>query len=107
MDIDNRKERRSSVRKSTEIRAALKSSRGSRMNVDIVDLSAAGFNAALEPHAVLDSTGFEVTLDGLEALGAELRWAGRGDAGFRFERPLHPAVFDHLVQRNRPRGGRD
>jgi hypothetical protein len=104
MLTDSKKERRDAVRKPTEMRGTLESDRGSRMAVDIVDLSTAGFSAELGHNAVLDSTGFEVNLGGLEPLGAELRWAGRTDAGFRFERPLHPAVFDHLVERNKPRG---
>ena len=96
-------ERRKAVRHETAMKGVLNCSHGSRLKIDIVDLSTGGFSAELGKNAVLDSTGFEVNLGGLEPLGAELRWAGRTDAGFRFQRPLHPAVFDHLVERNKPR----
>lgn len=40
-----------------------------------------------------------VKVEGLEALEATVRWVKNGLAGARFVRPLHPAVFDLLVQR--------
>jgi hypothetical protein len=40
-----------------------------------------------------------VRLPALEPLGAEVAWVGGNHAGLRFQRPLHPAVFDQLVDR--------
>jgi hypothetical protein len=40
-------------------------------------------------------------LDGLEALDAEVCWVDGHVAGLRFERTIHPAVFDLLLQRLR------
>ena len=40
-----------------------------------------------------------IKLDGLEVLDAEVCWVDGFVAGLRFERPIHPAVFDLLVQR--------
>lgn len=40
-----------------------------------------------------------VKFDGLEILEAEVCWITRKTAGLSFERPIHPAVFDLLVER--------
>jgi hypothetical protein len=40
-----------------------------------------------------------VKFDGLEGLEAEVCWIEGPCAGLRFERPIHPAVFDLLVER--------
>lgn len=40
-----------------------------------------------------------VKLSGLEALEAEVCWIEGSSAGLRFEKPIHPAVFDLLLAR--------
>ena len=40
-----------------------------------------------------------VRLPALEPLGAEVAWVEGARAGLRFNRPLHPAVFDQLIDR--------
>ena len=40
-----------------------------------------------------------VKFEGLEVLDAEVCWIDGYVAGLRFERPMHPAVFDLLLQR--------
>jgi hypothetical protein len=40
-----------------------------------------------------------VRLPALEPLGAEVAWVEGNHAGLRFQRPLHPAVFDQLIDR--------
>lgn len=40
-----------------------------------------------------------VRLPALEPLGAEVAWVEGNHAGLRFQRPLHPAVFDQLIER--------
>jgi PilZ domain len=42
-----------------------------------------------------------IRLDGLEVLDSEVCWVQGFVAGLRFERPIHPAVFDLLVRRLR------
>lgn len=42
-----------------------------------------------------------VKFEGLEVLDAEVCWIDGYIAGLRFERPMHPAVFDLLLQRLR------
>jgi hypothetical protein len=40
-----------------------------------------------------------IKFDGLESLEAEVCWIEGPTAGLRFEKPMHPAVFDLLVAR--------
>ena len=40
-----------------------------------------------------------VRLPALEPLGADVVWVRGTHAGLRFDRPLHPAVFDQLLDR--------
>jgi hypothetical protein len=42
-----------------------------------------------------------VKLPALEALGSEVVWVENFTAGLRFEKPVHPAVFDLLLERLR------
>src|SRR4249919_3764536 len=42
-----------------------------------------------------------IKFDGMEALQANVRWIGGARAGFKFIRPIHPAVFDMLAARIR------
>ena len=40
-----------------------------------------------------------VRLPALEPLGAQVAWVQGANAGLRFQRPLHSAVFDQLMDR--------
>ena len=40
-----------------------------------------------------------IKFDGLEALPAQVVWLDRATGGFRFNRPIHAAVYDLLLQR--------
>jgi hypothetical protein len=42
-----------------------------------------------------------VKFEGLEVLDCEVCWIDGYVAGLRFEKPMHPAVFDLLLQRLR------
>ena len=42
-----------------------------------------------------------VKFDGLTALEGHVCWVRQPDAGIRFEKPLHEAVFDHLIDQLR------
>lgn len=68
--------------------------------VEIHDLSLEGcrFKFVDRP---LEGERVWVKLDGIEAVESTVLWVDSGSAGVRFERPLHPAVFDLLVHRMR------
>lgn len=44
-----------------------------------------------------------VKFDGIEAIEAEVCWIGGTTAGLRFERSIHPAVFELLLERLKDR----
>jgi hypothetical protein len=67
-------------------------------NVRIFDLSPTGCKVeTVERPKVGESV--TIKFEGLEALVAEVVWVEEFIVGLRFERPLHPAVFDLLLTR--------
>ena len=38
-----------------------------------------------------------ICLAGLEPLSGKVKWMRHGDVGVQFNRPLHPAVVDHIA----------
>jgi len=69
----------------------------------ILDMSLAGFR--LTSFAKL-MPGMEVWImfPGFEGRKATVTWVGNHEAGCRFEQPLHPAIFDHIVRMSDPIG---
>ncbi|AUW59399.1 pilus assembly protein PilZ [Sphingobium sp. SCG-1] len=63
----------------------------------ISDLSATGFRVQtfvkLKP-----GMDIWIMLPGFEGRRAEVMWVRDHEAGCNFERPLHPAIFDHIVK---------
>ena len=68
--------------------------------VRVVDLSPEGCKVELveRPRGGERMT---IKFDGLEAMDAEVCWVEGYQAGLRFERKIHPAVFDLLLTRLR------
>lgn len=102
MSKSEQDDRRSSPRFDARIDGRLKCSRGSRNAVAITDISVDGCAVAIGPQGVAEGRGYGIKIGGLETLGAELRWVGGREAGLQFDRPLHPAVLDHIVRENPP-----
>jgi len=91
---DNRDRPRAPFR----IAAVLRDRSSNKFNVYLVDLSTTGFQA--EAHPSLDpGASVWLTIPGMQGLEATVMWRKRAMVGCRFNQPLHPAVFDHLVQR--------
>ena len=62
------------------------------------DISTNGFQVVLgEAMQIKDHV--VTRLPGLEPIGATVAWTSEGRAGLRFDRPLHPAVFELLLTR--------
>ncbi|MES1984767.1 MAG: PilZ domain-containing protein [Pseudomonadota bacterium] len=63
----------------------------------IADLSATGFRVQT---FVKLTVGMElwVMLPGFEGRKATVMWVRDHEGGCNFERPLHPAIFDHIVR---------
>ena len=69
--------------------------------VHIYDLSPDGCKAEFVERPELDEQ-LWIKFDGLEALEARVRWLAGARAGVKFNRALHPAVFDLVVARLGP-----
>ena len=67
-------------------------------NVKMFDLSPSGCRIEVVDRPLVGDQ-LLVKFDGLEVMNAEVCWIEEQAAGLRFERPLHPAVFDLLVMR--------
>jgi hypothetical protein len=92
-------DRRRSARRRIDTAAELRSRLQPYFPVSITDLSRTGFRMA--SWAVLDEARHTlVKLPSLAGTPVQLVWARDNEFGFRFERPLHPAVFDLLVARH-------
>ena len=89
-------ENRATLRKPVRLSARLRDRSMSRFEVAIVDLSRTGFRGetifTLHPGTIV-----WITLPGLSGLEAEIAWHHNDQFGARFQNPLHPAVFDHIV----------
>lgn len=72
----------------------------SNYRVRVSDLSLEGCKVDLVERPRVDERVL-VKLDGLEVLEAEVCWVEGYVAGLRFERAIHPAVFDLLLHRLR------
>ena len=80
------------------IAAVLRDRSSNKFNVHLVDLSTTGFQA--EAHPSLDPGALVwLVIPGMEGLEATVMWRRRSVVGCKFNHPLHPAVFDHLVAR--------
>ncbi|MBN8815376.1 MAG: PilZ domain-containing protein [Sphingomonas sp.] len=74
----------------------LRDRRSNKFHVHLVNLSTTGFQA--EAHPSLDPGAIVwLTIPGLQGLEATVMWRNRDVVGCKFNHPLHPAVFDHLV----------
>lgn len=67
-------------------------------SVELRDLSREGCMIDLVERPALDEV-MQVKLPGLETMQARVRWVENYIAGLQFERPMHPAVFELLLQR--------
>lgn len=90
--VERRKTERAEVDAAVDFRRA----REHRFEVRMHDLSAHGCRVAL-PERVGRLQTVWITMPGLETLQSQVCWATEWTAGVRFDRPMHPAVFDHMA----------
>jgi hypothetical protein len=93
---------RKSERVPVELPAALRQRGASGVSVQIMDLSTDGFRVAT--HLELP-TGTDVwlRLPGLEPCHARVKWAEGHYLGCAFDRPLHAAVLQMMIEKARTR----
>lgn len=94
------RDRRRAFRVPTTISAVAKTTRGSAHNVEIDDLTPDGCAVTAAGHPLQAGVTYGVKLQGLETLASTARWTAGEKAGLEFDRPLHPAVADHLAARH-------
>ena len=89
-------ENRRALRKAVKMRARLRDRGATRFEVDVTDLSQSGFRAETS-FTMWPGTAVWLTMPGLAALEAKVAWRDGVAYGCAFAKPLHPAVFDHIV----------
>ena len=89
-------EHRRSLRKAVKMRARLRDRGQTKFEVDVLDLSATGFRAETS-FTLWPGTIVWLTLPGLGSLEAVVAWRDKLLYGCSFAKPLHPAVFDHVL----------
>ena len=87
-------------RKSVGITAQLREFGGTRMDIEVHDLSRTGFLAACVYNVPVGARVY-LTLPSFSALEAIVAWRDKKGFGCRFTQPLHPAVFDMIAARHR------
>lgn len=89
-------QRRSRDRFQVAGEATLRREGGNNYRVRIYDISETGCKTEIVEHPSV-AEGVWVKFDGLEALHATVTWIAPPVAGLRFDRPIHPAVFEALI----------
>ena len=93
-------EARAAERKSVGITAQLREFGGTRMDVEVHDLSRTGFLTSCVFNVPVGARVY-LTLPSFSAFEAVVAWRDKKGFGCRFDQPLHPAVFDMIVARHR------
>jgi len=95
---DNGPARRSTPRSDISGEISMRRVGSFGFDVPVRNVSAAGCSVDLvEPVAVNDRV--IARLPGLEPLAAKVIWSDPHSAGLQFERPIHPAVLELLLER--------
>ncbi|MGE3691596.1 MAG: PilZ domain-containing protein [Novosphingobium sp.] len=69
-----------------------------RKTVKLWDLSSRGCRIFMTGMNLCEGQRIVLRPDGMESFDATVRWASDDFAGIEFDRPLHPAVVDHLCR---------
>ena len=89
-------EDRAASRSAVSIRAQVRIMGTDRLEIDVTDLSCTGFQIEtiyrIQPNATI-----WLKIPGMAGLEATVKWNRRHAYGCAFVRPLHAAVFDHIV----------
>ena len=91
---------RQTLRKAVKLRARLRDRGATRFDIEVVDLSMTGFRAETA-YRLPKGTMVWITLPGMSGLEAEVAWQTYSRIGCAFRQPLHPAIFEHIVELSR------
>ncbi len=95
------RDQRRATRLDVRLHAGLREAHSSqKFEIDVIDLSITGFRCETS-FTLNPGQRVYVTIPTLGPLEATVMRRNKFDYGCAFERPLHAAVFDHIVQRHR------
>lgn len=94
--IIERESARRPLKASAKVRSAVKGHIGGRL----LDISEQGCKIDLFDSSVGPGHKITIKLESLEIWVGYVRWANDNVVGVYFERPMHPAVVDHLSRSN-------
>ena len=89
---------RAAVRRRVAVRALVREAGSSRIDIDVVDLSATGFRFESYYGFAVGARVF-LSLPTLAPIEAEIAWRNGTAYGCRMLRPLYPSVFDMMAER--------
>jgi hypothetical protein len=90
---------RAAARRPVVIKAQLREFGGSRMDVDVHDLSRTGFRTDCIYNLAVGARVY-LTIPSFTAFEAIVTWRKLSGFGCAFVQPLHPAVFDMIARRH-------
>ncbi len=68
--------------------------------VIVSNLSINGCRIELERHCLQEANRVKLKPEGFESFLGTVRWSTMDSAGIEFDRPLHPAIVDHLCRQH-------
>lgn len=95
---NNSIEGRAAVRRRVRIRALVREAGASRVDIDVIDLSARGFRFE-SFYRFAPGTRVFLSIPSLQPLEAIIAWHGGTNYGCQLVKPLHPAVFETIAAR--------
>ena len=90
------REKRSESRYEVKLDAHVRNGIGSQRKVQVTNLSPRGCRFRLREKRLGQGAFLTLTVERLGFLDAQVKWRQDDWHGIRFDRPLHPAVFDHI-----------
>ena len=79
------------------IGGTIRASGGIKCRIKIVDISTTGFRMECLTY-LSDNQVISMAMPGFETLQAKIIWQTEWMYGCQFARPLHPAVYEHIVR---------
>lgn len=96
LDTGSSRPERRAKRAKAEVDAGLRQRGAGAVTVKIIDLSTSGFRASTHLE-LMPGTEVWLKLPGLESLASRVVWMDGYLMGCKFERPLHPAVLQTIL----------
>lgn len=96
----NAGDNRATLRKAVGLDARVRDRNASRFAIRVLDLSRTGFRGETA-YSIRPGSIIWITLPGLQSLEATIAWQRGEYIGAAFRQPIHPAVFEHIVELGR------